>query len=209
MCKKYKHIPPRLTTKRCNMGIIRLTAQSVNKSNLLHRFHHHNNIKHKTIPVLFTQCPSVCVFVCVSVSSQDTHFGRLKKVLDKEHIANFGLWWHTFCFFLLSVSMIFLLLLFFNLLGFLVNQSNAGLTCTILEDCTALHCTDIHLYVHLYVPQKNIFIHLPASKKLIAPPPDKDSWDHKKGFPFGIGAFIHISWESLCLLYVMFFLVYV
>ena len=93
------------------MGIIRLTAQSVNKSNLLHRFHHHNNIKHKTRPVLFTDSAlwaglvmelpsaSVCMSVCVSVPSQDTHFRRLKKVLDKEHIANFGLWWHTFCFF--------------------------------------------------------------------------------------------------------------
>ena len=59
----------------------------------------------------------------------------------------------------------FFLRLFFNLLGFLVNQSTAGLTCTILEDCTALHCTDrwpvtcdptpsVCMYVSLYVRPK-------------------------------------------------------
>ena len=196
MCKKYKHIPPRLTTKRCNMGIIRLTAQSVNKSNLLHRFHHHNNIKHKTIPVLFTQCPSVCVFVCVSVSSQDTHFGRLKKVLDKEHIANFGLWWHTFFPWFFSSSV-------FQFVGVFGEPVYCR---TDLHYTGGLHCIALHWHTSVCtsVCPPNKFTHLPPSKKIIDPPPHKNFWDHKKGFPFGIGAFIHISWESLCLLYVIF-----
>ena len=134
---------------------------------LLHRFHHHNNIKHKTIPVLFTQCTYVCVFACVSVSSKDTHFGRLKKVLDKEHIANFGLWWQTFCFFPsfrfhdFSSSV-------FQFFGFLMDQPTVGLTCTILEDCTALHCTDrwqVICYIFFKVENYSFKYYFPFQKK--------------------------------------------
>ena len=123
---------------------------------LLHRFNHHNNIKHKTI--LFTDsalwagsvielpCASACVFVCVSVPSQDTHFRRLERSSCQRAYCYF---WPvlTHFFFLLPFFRFndSFLLLFFScwiFWVFLVNQSTAGLTCTVLENWNALHCTD-------------------------------------------------------------------
>ena len=109
-------------------------------------------------------------FACVSVPSQDTHFGRLKKVLDKEHIANFGLWWHTYCFFLLSFSMLFSSSVFQ-----FVGVFGEPVYCrTDLHYTGGLHCIALHWHTSVCTsvcPPKKYFYPPPSLKKINRPPP--------------------------------------
>ena len=103
---------------------------------------------------------------------------------------------------------------FFKNFGLLMNQRTLGLTCTILQCCNALHCTDRWQVISWRVTPPSTpslpltYFLIPSlkqnkTKNWPSPPQTKKSfWDHQEFFVVVvIGASFCIGRESQCLPY--------